>query len=129
MFTGAGGGVFAGVISVSVRVVYYICTKTYIKLPSEPLQCPNSTNEKTASSLKYSILSNLQVFKYISSFKKMYPKNRNLLKWPIKKPLISERLCTWSGNRTHTPKYTSLSRARLPIPPSRLVINGCKCKK
>ena len=32
----------------------------------------------------------------------------------------SLNLSTWSGNRTRTPKNTSLSRARLPIPPSRL---------
>lgn len=40
-----------------------------------------------------------------------------------KKPLNFFRgllvlVSTRSGNRTHTPKYTSLSRARLPIPPS-----------
>jgi hypothetical protein len=27
--------------------------------------------------------------------------------------------CTLGGNRTHTPRNTSLSRARLPIPPPR----------
>lgn len=40
-----------------------------------------------------------------------------------KKPLTTLKYLevfksTRSGNRTHTPKYTSLSRARLPIPPS-----------
>jgi hypothetical protein len=32
---------------------------------------------------------------------------------------ISEGFSTLGGNRTHTPKNTSLSRARLPIPPPR----------